>query len=426
MRIVRSDGYLHGRILPRSDDTMSKNTSNGSDAVDGSWFLEAIGAKPKQPSPSEAVAELTAENTLIDTPATEPAPPPVSVVEMSFDGNPGTSTSSFHPVPVLPTPPDLEHPAPSPDPTPSAPEPSEMTGAVAPPMATSPTTTSAVDETQLSSALRSRRNFRWPIVITLVVLIAAVGVAAWWLPQSVEQEALATRQDYYDTAAAVRNYLPETQGGLDAITNPESDAEAVAGAVPVVAELDRRAFDLETVTAEPLPSTLPFVPAGQIDALVPLRNSGAILGASASELAKQLGTAYIYRTSIPLLLDTGPLPVTASTQEVNDISVRLAASLAQDAGIVADLPDDPAFADIRTEAIAAVDRYGAWQDEYLAALTGEDPDAAQRLVSEMEILRSDLVVVNTDDLLAFRTDADQWIVRLAGELEAYLADLTRS
>jgi hypothetical protein len=286
-----------------------------------------------------------------------------------------------------------------------------------------PEPSDAIDDTQLSPALRTRRNFRWPVVITLVVLIGAVGAAVWWLPRTTAEDALAVRQGYYDAAVGVRNYLPEAQQALDALTNPASSGDAVASAVPAIAELDSKAFALAEVTSEPLPSTLPLAPTGDIDALVPLRDTGSLLGASSSDLAKRMANAYVYRTSIPMLLDTGSLPVSATTQEVNDISVRLASALAADAGVVADLPADPTFDPVGAAALDAVERFAPWQEEYLGALTGEDADAAETLVAEMEALRADLNALNDGAVLAFRSEADVWIVDLAGDLEAYMDSL---
>ena len=87
---------------------MSKHTSNRSAGNDGSWFLEAVGANPRQASSTEAVAELEAENSAPEdlvSVGVGAAEPDVTIELSSFDGDPGTSTSSFHPVPATPPPP---------------------------------------------------------------------------------------------------------------------------------------------------------------------------------------------------------------------------------------------------------------------------------------------------------------------------------
>ena len=409
----------------------SRHTSNGSDGSDGTWFLEAVGAKEKAPTSIEAVERLESEN------AAPPEAPLAGVTAgspsadgaVSFDGDPGTSTSSFHPVPAPPPPPDLEHPTAVVDPahhtTDLRTETAEI-DATATERPTERATERPEPDAALSGALRSRRNFRWPVVVVLIVAIVAVGVATWWLPRALDEEALAVRQSYYDTAVGLRNHLPASQGALDAVTNPGSDPTAVSAAVPTIAELDSRSFALEAATAEPLPRSLPLVPSGPVDELEPLQVRGNVLGTTGSNLATRIGDAYVYRTSIPALLDTGALPISATTQEINEISVRLAGSLATDAGIVTDLPDDPAFAATRTAATAAVERYGPWQDAYLGALTAEDTEAATALVDELAGIRRELEALLDTDLIAFRTEADGGIVELARELETYLEDVTRS
>ena len=394
---------------------MSRTTSNQSGGNDGTWFLEAIG-QTKAPTASEVVADLEAENTIAEDPEiaidldqhAETEERAVALVAAnSFDGNPGTSTSSFDPVPAPPPPP------------PEVTEDHEPLGALlvdAPPVGDDET----FDDTELSPALRSKRNFRWPVVFGLLLAIALVAAAAIILPARVEDQALEVRQTYYDTSFGVRDYLPSAQVALDSITNPASNDGQVASAVPMIAELDTRAFALETATSEPLPSTLPLVPSGPIDELEPLKDTGAILGAASSDLSRRLGNAYVYRTSIPLLLNTGSLPIAATTSEVNEISVTLASSLATDAGIVADLPDDPAFAEVKTAASATLARAAAWQDEYLDALTSEDADNAAALVGEMTEMRISLQSLTADALVAFRAEADITIVNLAGDLDVYL------
>ena len=394
---------------------MSKHTSNRSAANDGTWFLEAIGASPRPASSTEAVADLEAENAAPDelvAVGVGADDPDVTVELSSFDGDPGTSTSSFHPVPAPPPPPavlpedfDLEDPAPI--------DSSDVTGEPA----------GEPVDAALEPVVRSRRNFRWPIVIVLLLAIGAVVVAAVWLPIAARNEAQAVRTSYYNAAFSVRDYLPVSQEALDAITDPSRDASAVTAAVPVIAELDTRAFALEEVTAEPLPTTLPFIPSPELDELPPLRDRGAILGAASSDLARRLGNAYVYRTSMPLLLDLGDLPSTATTEQINAIAVQTASTLASDAGVVADLPDDPAFAEAKDAAVVALERATVWQDEYLEALANEDEASATVLIAEMDQLRNELAVITVDALIAFRASADLVIVGLAADFDAYLTDV---
>ena len=400
---------------------MSRNTSNassGANGNDGTWFLEAVGAMPKAPTPSEAIARLEEENTLPgEALVTADVGATADVPRVEFDGDPGTSTSSFHPVPRLE--PDARRPEATALPTADYSGLDELALAeMAAPSSLSD------DDTQLAPALRSSRNFRWPIVIILLLLIGGVVAGALILPRQIDAAAVEHRQMFYDTAADVRGFLPSSQEALDSITNPASDGAAVSAAIPTIAELDTRAFALQEAAAESLPATVPLVPAAAIEALEPLQDRAATLGASSSDLARRLGSGYVYRTSIPLLLQPGDLPVEAETQQVNEISVRLAESLATDAGIVADLPDDPGFITTRVLAVDTIDRYADWQRDYLDALTGEDPEAAEVLVAEFDSLVSALAATGMADLLEFRSTLDTSIVDLAGQLDRYLEDVS--
>lgn len=444
---------------------------------DGSWFLEAVGATTPAPTGAEALSELTKENEVVnpsepagdepapvaddvtdadaevgpdDAPAHQTAPAPESPVDRSaetaqvtkttqitissFDGDPGTANSTFAAprsaggVDVVPrstpTPPPSQAPTPAkvaaatavippaepPTPRQSAPPPT-------PPPSDQP-------DADLAPQVRSGRSFRWPVVALIGLVVVIVGIAAFWLPQATRAEAVAVRQSYYDATVAVRNQLPASQAALDVITNPTSTSDDLNGSIPAIAQLDTLAFDMQDVAAEPLPTVLPLVPKGPIDELEPLQETTSILGQEGDEIAKRLGNAYIYRISIPVLLSPGNLPISAGTETINTISVTLAASLADDARVVAELPDDPTFEEVHAEALATHDRYAVWQQEYLAALTGEDQDGAQALINELDTMRTDLNASNDAALSVARTEMDGRIVSYAVELETHMTVLT--
>ncbi len=378
---------------------------------DGTWFLEAVGAKTPSPTPIEAVEELTRENAIaeLDSPA---EPPPAhgdtasvrheQIERITFDGDPGTSTSTFAPIPEPPPPPLLGSETAPPD----TPEPE-------------------FDETLLAPALRTRRRFRWPVAIALITVLVAVGVAVVWLPRAADQEALAIRQTNYDATLQVRSFLPEVQGALDAITNPESTNDQAAGAIPTLSQLSSQASTLSDAAAIPPPTLFPFVPSDSLDALVPLQERSNILASDTAEIARRLGHGYVYRTSIPQLLATGVLVTEASTQQINAIAVDLASSLADDAGVVGDLPNDPSFAGVTQGAALAIERYSQWQDEYLAALASGDAAAATGFIAEIAAMRDDLASINSEALLAFRTEMDGRVLSLADQLDEHLSDLAR-
>ena len=380
---------------------------------DGTWFLEAVGAKEAASTPLEAVDDLTRENAIPGSEDTDsitpgdadgPSRDDQEIDLVSFDGDPGTSTSTFAPIPDPPPPPNLGDTSEAPVVVDEADE---------------------LDKMLLAPALRTGRRFRWPVAIFLIAIIIAIGIAVIWFPRAADQEALAIRQSNYDATLAVRTYLPTSQAALDSVTNPASSTDDVAAAIPTISALSSHATTLSDAAREPLPTQLPFFTSGAIEQLGPLQQRSSILASETSEIARRLGHGYVYRTSVPELLATGDLPSEATTQEINTIAVDLASSLASDAEVLGGLPNDPSFAVVLEAASQAVDRYALWQDEYLAALAAGDPELATTLVDELTTLRSDLNALNTVALVTFRSEMDERILSLADQLDVHLTDLAR-
>jgi hypothetical protein len=408
---------------------MAEGKQIDKESENGSWFLEAVGVKKPPPSSIESIAELERENTLVDLPAVElshedsiaissdkqASPPPVAkntdaiVIEMtSFDGDPGTSLSSFDPVPELP------------------PMPSNVVAAIAVETVDEPDVLSeTVDESNLSAPLRTRRPFRWSALGLVLVVIGAVALGIVWLPRAANSAAAATRTSYYDASLTVREFLPTAQASLDIVTNPSSTDAALGTVIPVVSELTSHGTNLVAVAAEPLPTVLPFLSADAVSELPPLRDRSAILGSDTSEVARQIGHAYVYRTSIAQLLVVGDLPTTAGPEEINALSVTLAADLVESASLVADLPSNATFDDVASRATEAVGAYAQWQKDYLEALAEGDEPAAIALVSEIAAIREVLVAETGQALMSFRDSLDDRIVSLSAEFDEHLANLSQ-
>jgi hypothetical protein len=407
---------------------MAEHTPINKNSEDGSWFLEAVGVKKSAPTPIESIAELERENTrtsppvvVPDVPATapetgvEPSTPPSPasgtptgfVIEMtSFDGDPGTSLSTFDPVPELP------------------PMPSNVAVAIPPRRNDPPDILSQpVDESTLAPPLQTRRPFRWPALGLGLAVVAAIVLAIVWLPRAADSAATATRASYYDASLTVREFLPTAQASLDIVTAPSSTDAALGTVIPVVSELASHATNLSTTAAEPLPATLPFVPSDALDELPPLQGRSAILASDTSDVARQIGHAYVYRTSISELLVVGDLPTAAGTEEINALSVTLAASLAENASLMADLPTNAAFDEVASSAADAVGAYAQWQDDYLGALVDGDTVTAGSLINDINEVRDALISETERALLSFRVVLDDRIVSLSVEFDDHLANL---
>ncbi len=388
---------------------MAKQPPTNPTSDDGTWFLEAVGATPPTPTSLQAVEELSRDNDVAaDDEIGDRAKgrEPAEVVVASFDGDPGTSTSTFHPVPKPPPPPPVIAPGarpPAPPPTVHDPP--------------------AAEDATLAPELRTRRPFRWSVVLFVGALVGALALTVFLIPRALTESTLTIRQENYDATLAVRTYLPTAQGALGTITDPASDGDALAAAVPEISGLSSHASRLAQAATIPIPTAPPLIDRTPFEEIATLTERSNILAADASQIALRIGHAYVYRTSVPLLLDTGDLPTEATTQGINTLAIDLAASLADDTTVLSDLPDDPAFASVADTARSSLERYRSWQDEYLAALAEGDADAAAVLVEEISTVRTGLAAANLEALLAFRTEMDGRIISLADQLDAHLTAL---
>jgi hypothetical protein len=384
----------------------NKNSGSGND---GSWFLEAVGAAPTRPTPSETVASLEEDNTLTDL---QPAMAPGGheIVFSSFDGNTGTSTFAFEPPEPLSEPDSNESPF------------NETEEVVVDPHPPEP---DLGGDSDLSPVLRTRRPFRWPVVIIGVFVITAIVVAAIWLPATIRHETVVVKQSYADASLALRLELPNGQAALDTVTDPLSTTNELSGAVPAISQLDSVAHSLSVVAAEPMPMQLPVFRVDEVAELEPLQDTAQINAAQGSDIARRLGHTYVYRTTIPQLLTTGDLPTSADVQTINALSVSLASSLVNDSNALSDLPTTQAAADLNDAAHSAVERYALWQDEYLSALAEGDEATAASLIAELDDIRTSLGSILVEALSVARIEIDQQIVELAAGLESYLETLTR-
>jgi hypothetical protein len=388
---------------------MSRQSKNNGSGNDGSWFLEAVGAVPTGPTPSETVAALEKDNTLTDLRPTM-APAGQVVVYSFFDGDTGTSTSAFEPPARLP---DVDSNGFLVD----------ETGEV---MVDSRTPEPESEgDTELSPVLRTRRPFRWPVLVIGLFVVAALAAAVVWLPEATRRGAVVVKQSYADASLALRLELPSGQAALDTVTDPSTDTDELSAAVPAISQLDSVAHALSVVAAEPVPRQLPVIRVEEVAGLEALQDSALINAAQGSDIARRLGHTYVYRTTIPQLLTTGDLPTSADVQTINTLSVSLASSLVDDSNALGDLPTTEAAADLNDAAHAAVERFALWQDEYLSALVEGDEAVATSLIAELDDIRLGLNSTLVEALGIARIEIDQRIVELAESLESYLEILTR-
>lgn len=380
---------------------------------DGSWFLELVGSKEAGPHHADTLSEMASPAPAGEEASkTEPDPPVAATASVVGAAAP-TETSA----------------AASLD---TGTGETATSGSTDLPSAEAAKATAATDDAlsdwepdEMSQPLRSRRSFRWATALTVLLLVAAVAAGIILLPRVGEQKADQVAADYREALVDLRNLLPATQEALADLTDASSTPDEIAGVVPATAELSAKSHDVETLGTEPLPQTFPLVPRDPLEELEPTRDAMVIHGAEGDVIALRLGHGFAYRTTIPALLATPDLPTEADTAVINELSVALAESLAETSQLVSELPDDPAFTEIKSQADAAAIRFAAWQPEYLEALRSGDVDDATVLVIELDETQTALADANTAALAVLRTDLDEQIIVLATGIEATLNAMPR-
>ena len=268
-----------------------------------------------------------------------------------------------------------------------------------------------------------RRAPWWSLGLALVLIAATIGAAVYLLPRAAATEATAAVAEHRSALVALRNELPTTQSALADLTDPASNADAVSGVPVAVAELNGASRKVIVVATTSLPATLPFVPRGAFEALAPTRTAMTILGGSGRDLSSRLGVGFTYRTAIESLFVVGALPTQAQDIAITDLSIALAADLAETGRLVAELPQDASFIPVREAVGSASQRYATWQLEYLDALHEGDADRAEVLVAELTDTVDQIGVELNTALGVLRRDLDPLIVQLAAELEAAIDTL---
>jgi len=371
---------------------------------DGKWFLELVGVEEPVPTTATTLAELAS-----------PEPVTVEIVDgaATMGGHGGivlgqeAGSETLVEASVVPA-----DPGDAPD-----------TLAVKAPRSSS--VDSTLDEWQpdeLSRSLRSGRRVRWTVLLIALIVGAAVAIAVIQFPRAADQAAQVVADDYRSSMVDLRNQLPSTQQALATLTDPETGEADLSTVVPATAALGALSNTVTQLAGEPLSPTIPLLPWDPMMDLEPTREQMTFIGASGEQIALRLGHGYVYRTTMPLLLETPDLPTEASdSQTINALSVDLASALADSADLVASLPQDPAFDATRDVAIEYVERFQAWTIDYLTALRGVDVGQAESLVDELVQMQIDLAMRTAQSLLLLRAELDQQVIELATDTEAAIA-----
>jgi hypothetical protein len=255
------------------------------------------------------------------------------------------------------------------------------------------------------------------------LVIGAIAAAAILSPRLVERQAASEAAEYSATLADLRATLPATQQVLRTLTEPATAATDLSNLVPDLSRLQAAADALIDTATRPLPEPLPFIPSDALDDLEPSRDAMARLGGTATEVANRLSDAVAYRSLVASFLDVGDLPSTADTLDIAPVQERLATALADATGILAQLPGSQVFSDHRTELTDAIEVYGSWETNYIAALRAGDAGVAADLISQHEELRTALDNALIPALAALRSQIDGEILDLDRELVTAINEL---
>ena len=253
--------------------------------------------------------------------------------------------------------------------------------------------------------------------------MAALVVAALWLPALVNGRASEQSDEYRTVLVEVRDSLVGAQGGLEAATEPSSQRTELLGVAPQLEPLAVASDSALTIAAEPLPEPLPLLPSGSIDDLVPSRDAVAAVGAEGADIAARIDDTTTYRLLLTEILVVPELPIEADGIETAALGAELAAIDANSRNAAAQLPSDPALADHKEVVIEAVSGFDEWAAEYLAALTAGDAALAADLIAQLEATQFALANSLVPSLRTVRSEVDDAIVVLHVDATNALAAL---
>lgn len=269
----------------------------------------------------------------------------------------------------------------------------------------------------------SRRSFRWSVL--LVAVLFAVGavallLAATGIPQNRADE-VASR--YRQSSGRLEDVLPDARQAAALVADPGSDLTALAEAAVPLARLKTRSLELSTLASQPLPNPPPLASSQPTETLVPARDRLQQAAEAARVTQEVLGNVLDHRLLVARTFQLPRLPLSASPEQIGDLGVELAVTLADTLDVIAQLPEEPVLAGHRQALEALAERLESWQPSYLDALRRGDAEEAARLVEEMQqaaaSVRADLSEPLSSMEQWAQTQLDQ-IEGLLGEADAIL------
>lgn len=227
---------------------------------------------------------------------------------------------------------------------------------------------------ELEASMLSKRRFRWPLVISLLVLAGLGAGAVKVLSDLPVREANAREEQYASAAQRLSGaFLPVEQAlaaggwtddsGLSTLTSRLNTLDGAARAAAVIA-------------SEQLPSAPLVGSKAPIEQLAQPKQLLEWTSVQALGVGQQVGNAMAYSISLTAVSNLPSLPAEAPREEVGAIAEQLSLSIAGSRQALASLPEDPLFGAYRQQASEAVTLVENTQADYIAALLEGNPDRA--------------------------------------------------
>lgn len=271
---------------------------------------------------------------------------------------------------------------------------------------------------RFSPTAMSRRSFRWSVLVPAVLFaVGAVALllAATGIPQNRAAE-VASR--YRQSSGRLEDILPDARQAVTLVADPGSDLTALAEAAVPLARLRTRSLELSTLASQPLPNPPPLASRRPIETLVPARDRLQQAAEAARVTQGLLGNVLDHRLLVARTFQLPPLPLSASSEQIGDLGVELAVTLADTLDVIAQLPEEPVLAGHRQALGDLAERLESWQASYLDALRREDAEEATRLVEEMQQAAASVRA----DLAEPLSSVEQWAQQQFDQIEGLLGE----
>ncbi len=226
------------------------------------------------------------------------------------------------------------------------------------------------------------RRARWSLVSALLLGGVVAAALLIWVPQYVESLAEGVVDDYREGLDLLQERIPPMEASLPELARADLTGPDLEEIQPVFARLRTAALSLSDTVRDPLPETPPLLPRDIIDELAPVRARIALVAGRADVVTGRIGRVVRYRTLLQEAFALpAELPTVAEPLEVNDLSLTLAAMLADSLDVVSRLPSEPFLDAHRAEVQETLEWFRTWEIDYLQALRREGSGAAATLVS---------------------------------------------